>query len=123
VLRKRNPGRAWWGDVAFDGRSGVVRVGSRPIMGTPVYAAGLDLDDQISAIDGRRILSPQEVGPALERHRPGDTVVVAFVDRAGVAKTARVKLGEDPHLELIPTESAGGLLTPDQKRFRESWLN
>ena len=92
-------------------------------MGTPVYAAGLDLDDRITGIDGRRILSSQEVGPALERHRPGDTIVVAFVDRAGVAKTARVKLEEDPHLELIPAESAGGVLTADQKRFRESWLH
>jgi len=123
VLRRRNPGRAWWGDIALDGRSGVVRVGSRPIMGTPVYAAGLDLDDQISGIDGRRILSPQDVGPALERHRPGDTIAVAFVDRAGVAKTSRVTLGEDPHLDLIPIESAGGMLTPEQRRFRESWLN
>jgi S1-C subfamily serine protease len=92
-------------------------------MGTPVYAAGLDLDDQISALDGRRILSPQDVGPVLERRRPGDTIAVAFVDRAGVARTARVTLGEDPHIDLIPIESAGGVLTPDQRRFRENWLN
>ena len=58
-----------------------------------------------------------------ERRRPGDTIVVAFVDRAGVAKTARVTLAEDPHLELIPAESAGGVLTAAQKRFREGWLN
>jgi S1-C subfamily serine protease len=101
----------------------MVRVGSRPITGTPIYAAGLDLDDQISGLDGRRIQSPLEVGQALERHRPGDAIVVAFVDRAGVAKTARVTLGEDPHLDLIPIESAGGVLTPAQRRFRESWLN
>jgi predicted metalloprotease with PDZ domain len=123
VLRRRNPGRAWWGDIGLDGRGGVVRVGSRPVMGTPVYAAGLALDDQITGIDGRRIQSPQDVGPVLERHRPGDTIAVGFVDRAGVANTARVTLGEDPRLELIPIESAGGVLTPDQKRFRESWLN
>lgn len=92
-------------------------------MGTPVYAAGLALDDQITGIDGRRIQSPQDVGLVLERHRPGDTIAVGFVDRAGVANTARVTLGEDPRLELIPIESAGGVLTPDQKRFRESWLN
>jgi predicted metalloprotease with PDZ domain len=123
VLRRRNPGRAWWGDIALDSRGGMVRVGSRPMAGTPIYAAGLGLDDQISGLDGRRILSPQEVGQALERQRPGDTIMVAFVDRAGVAKTARVRLGEDPHLDLVPIESAGGVLTPDQRRFRESWLN
>ena len=123
VLRRRNPGRAWWGDMTLDGRGGVVRVGSRPIMGTPIYAAGLDVDDQISEIDGRRLQSPQDVGLALGRHRPGDTIVVAFVDRAGVAKTGRVRLGEDPHLELVPIESTGGVLTLDQRRFRESWLN
>ena len=42
---------------------------------------------------------------------------------SGVAKTARVTLVEDPHLDLVPIESAGGVLTPDQRRFREGWLN
>ena len=92
-------------------------------MGTPVYAAGLDLDDQISELDGQRVQSPQDVGLVLGRHRPGDAIVVRFVDRAGVAKTARVTLAEDPRLDLIPIESTGGTLTPEQKRFRESWLN
>jgi predicted metalloprotease with PDZ domain len=122
VLRRRSPGRPWWGDVALDVRGGV-RIGSRPVMGTPIYAAGLDLDDRISELDGQRIQSPQDIALVLGRHRPGDVVVVRFVDRAGVSKTGRVTLGEDPRLDLIPIESTGGTLTPEQKRFRESWLN
>jgi predicted metalloprotease with PDZ domain len=123
VVRKRSPGRAWWGDIALDERNGVVRVASRPTTGTPVYVAGLGLDDQISQLDGQRIVSPQDVEAVLGRHRPGDTIAVAFIDRAGIANAARVTLDEDPHFDLIPIESAGGSLTPAHTRFRERWLN
>ena len=123
VLRKRNPGSAWWGNIALDARSGAVRVASRPATGTPVYAAGVGLDDQIAELDGKRIVSPQDVAAVLGRRRPGNTIVVAFIDRSGAPKTGRLTLEEDPQLELIPIESAGGVPTPEHKRFRGSWLN
>ena len=118
VLRRRNPGRAWWGDIAPRRSerpwcaSGAVPSWAR-LFTPPVWT----LTIRLPQLDGRRIVSPQDVGPALERHRPGDTVAVAFVDRAGVARTARVTLGEDPHLELVPIESAGGVADPRSETF------
>jgi hypothetical protein len=32
-------------------------------------------------------------------------------------------LEEDPRIEIVPVESAGGTLTTEQKRFRDAWLN
>ena len=46
----------------------------------------------------------------------------AFVDRGGVAKTATVTLAEDPHVEVVPSESAGGSLSEAQTVFRSRWL-
>ena len=54
--------------------------------------------------------------------KPRDRVPVTFVDRTGTPKTANVTLAEDPHLEVVPIESAGGRLTPAQNVFRERWL-
>ena len=55
----------------------------------------------------------------LQRLKPGDTIAVVFVDRSGAAKTARVTLAEDPHVDVVPNDAA---LTPAQKAFREQWL-
>jgi predicted metalloprotease with PDZ domain len=120
IVRKRNAGRAWLGDLRLESR-GVVRVGSLVAPTWPVYAAGLDQDDELQQLDGQRVSADADIAAVLQRHRPGDTVPMVFVDRTGVAKTASVKLAEDPHVEVVPAESAGGL-TPAQKAFRDRWF-
>jgi S1-C subfamily serine protease len=87
----------------------------------PIYAAGLDQDDELQQIDGQRISSDADVASVLQKRKPGDTIQVVFVDRAGAPKTASVTLAEDPHVEVVPAE-AGGTLTPAQKTFRDRWL-
>ena len=121
VLRKAQPGRAWWGDPAYDNDNGV-RMASAPAIDTPVYAAGLDLDDEIRQIDGTRIRSPADISATIGRKKPGDRVDVVYVDRAGIAKTAGVTLAESPVLELLPIERTGGSLSSDQRAFRARWL-
>ena len=66
--------------------------------------------------------SADEVVAIISRHKPRDRMQVTFVDRTGATKTGSVTLAEDPHLEVVPVESAGGRLTPAQKAFREHWL-
>ena len=72
-----------------------------------------------SLIDGQRLNGEGDLTIVLQRHQPGDTIAVVFVDRSGAAKTARVKLGEDPHIDVVANDAA---LTPAQKEFRERWL-
>ena len=122
VLRKRNAGRAWWGDVRFDSRNGVAHVAALVPANSPMYGAGLEQDDELQEVEGTRAGSADDVDAILRRHKPGDRVQIRFVDRTSVPKTATVTLAEDPHLDIVPIESAGGPLTRDQKVFRDRWL-
>jgi predicted metalloprotease with PDZ domain len=122
LLRKPSPGRAWWGDPAYRTDDGVVRIASTPAIDTPMYAAGLDVDDEIRQVDGSRIVSSAAIDAAIGRRKPGDRVPVVYVDRTGIAKTVQVTLAGNPALELLSIERTGGTLTPDQRSFRDRWL-
>jgi predicted metalloprotease with PDZ domain len=122
VLRKRSPGRAWWGDVAVDSRSGRLLISGVVPVDSPAYRAGLEEDHEIRAVDGKAVTYPENLMMALERHKPGDRVRITYLDRGDVERAATVELSEDPHLTLVPLESSGGTLTPAQRTFRERWL-
>jgi predicted metalloprotease with PDZ domain len=122
VLRREFPGRASWGQVRMDARSGAVRVTVATPMGSPAYTAGLDAGDAIRQVDNARIASVEDVNGAIARHRPGDAMQVQYVDRTNVPKTVSVTLIEDPRLELVPVESSGGSLTGDERALRAAWL-
>jgi len=120
TVRKRNAGRAWLGDLHLESRGGA-RVATLVAPTWPIYASGLDQDDELQQIDGQRINGDNDIASALARHKPGDIVQVVFVDRTGSARTARVTLAEDPDIEVVPAEH-GGTLTAAQKAFRDGWL-
>jgi predicted metalloprotease with PDZ domain len=122
VLRKQNAGRAWWGDLRIDLRTGVVRISAPPAIDSPAYAAGLDMENELRQMDGTRMASPEDVATVLRRHKPGDSIAVTFADRTGLAKTTTVTLREDPRVELVPVEATGAKLMPEQKAFRDRWL-
>jgi predicted metalloprotease with PDZ domain len=119
TVRRRNAGRAWLGDLHLES-NGSARVAALVAPTWPIYASGLDQDDELQQIDGQRITSDSDVASVLARHKPGDTVPVVYVDRTGTAKTVRVTLAEDPRLEIVAAER--GTLTAAQKIFRDSWL-
>jgi predicted metalloprotease with PDZ domain len=121
ALRRVGAGRAWWGDLRLEQRGGL-RIAAAPLANTPAYKAGLDVDDDVRQLDGVRVTSAEAVASVLDRHKPGDTVSVAFIDRGGAARTGRVVLGEDPRVDVVPIESTGPSLTPAQRAFRQAWL-
>jgi len=120
TVRKRHAGRAWLGDLQLE-TSGGARVAGLVAPTWPIYTSGLDQDDELQQIDGHRINNDGDVAAALARRKPGDAIQIAFVDRTGSARTARVTLAEDPHMEVVPAEHAG-TLTAAQKAFRDHWL-
>ena len=61
---------------------------------TPAYDAGLNVDDEILAIDDHRII-PGQLDTALERLRPGDQVSI-LVARRDILTRIPVTLGERP---------------------------
>ena len=138
AIRRPNQGRAWLGDVRLDFRDGTnapgtrggsagassgqrARIASLVSPTWPLYASGLDQDDQLDRIDGQQIHADTDVAAVLARHKPGDSVTIAFVDRSGSAKTASITLASNPHVEVVPAEAAGGL-TAEQRGFRDRWL-
>jgi predicted metalloprotease with PDZ domain len=117
AIRPRNPGRAWIGDLRLERGS---RLASLVAPTWPIYAAGIDEDDELQQVGGQRIGSDGDLQTALQRHKPGDTIAVRFVDRTGTPKTATITAAADPHVDVVPIE--GGALTTAQKMFRERWL-
>jgi S1-C subfamily serine protease len=91
----------------------------------PIYAAGIDQDDELLQLGGQRIGGDADVSRALQSRRPGETLTVVFADRTGLRKTGAITLADDPHLEVVPEELSQGAasLTPAARSFRDRWLN
>jgi predicted metalloprotease with PDZ domain len=122
VLRKRNAGRAWWGDMRLELRGDRLIIAEFVPANTPAYAAGLEQDDELRQADGIRLRSADDMATIVQRRKPGDRVRLTYVDRSGAEKTTVVSLVEDPHLELLTSERAMGGLTAAQRAFRDRWL-
>ncbi|MBI1873231.1 MAG: M61 family metallopeptidase [Acidobacteria bacterium] len=121
VLRRRDPGRAWMGNVQFNYGPGGARVNAAVPSGTPAYQAGLDRDDMITSLDGAPVETAQALANVLARHKPGDSIAVVYTRRrAPVAAT--ITLAEDPSLEVALAETAGRSLSDAERAFRDAWL-
>ncbi|HJZ72800.1 MAG TPA: hypothetical protein VKE51_13740 [Vicinamibacterales bacterium] len=117
AVRKRSPGRAWLGDVHVEASGGASRLAVLVAPAWPIYAAGIDQDDELQQIDGQRIGGDHDLAAVLRRHKPGDSVALVYVDRTRVPRTASVMLGEDPHVEVVVADP-----TAAQRDFRNRWL-
>jgi predicted metalloprotease with PDZ domain len=120
AVKTRNPGKAWLGDLQLETRSGSMRVNGLVPPTWPIYAAGIEQDDELQAIDGQKIGNAEDVASALQRHKPGDSVTVRFTDRGAPAKDATITLKEDPHVDVVA--AVVGAMTPAQRAFRDRWL-
>jgi predicted metalloprotease with PDZ domain len=123
LVRKRESGRAWLGDLRIDPRTDGGRIVGAVTANSPAYAAGIDEGDAITQVGNEGTGSAEDVSNAISRRRPGDRVTITFVDRAGVTHTSAVTLAENPHLDIVAVEATGGSLTPAQHAFRDRWLN
>jgi predicted metalloprotease with PDZ domain len=123
VARQRSPGRPWVGAAQFQSNSSGIRVAGLVPFGSPLYHAGVEQDDRIVSLDGTELSSPATIEQVLSRHKPGDTIPIRYVRRGGETVNGTVKLEEDPRIEIVPIERAGGMLTPEQRKFRDAWLS
>ncbi len=123
VMRKRNPGRPFAGQVSLQAGGSALRVGGLVPWESPLYKAGVAQDDQLINLDGTALTSMANYDAALMRRKPGDRVPLRFVRRSGETVNAALALDEDPRVEIVPVEKIGGMLTDDQRRFRSSWLS
>ena len=122
ILRKRAAGRAFAGQVNLQPGGSALRVSGLVPWESPLYKAGVAQDDQLVNLGGVDLTSAGSWDEALARHQPGARVPLRFVRRSGETVNATLTLEEDPRMEVVLVEKAGGTLTSDQRRFRESWL-
>jgi predicted metalloprotease with PDZ domain len=122
VVRKVNPGKATLGPLHYDSRPTGLHLNGPTQTGSPAYIAGLDQEDDLISVAGTTLTSTDDLTNALASHKPGDEVDLVFKRRTGEEVRAKTTLTEDPRLEVVPTEKAGGTLTDAQKRLRDAWL-
>lgn len=120
IVRRRNPQAGWVGSLALQEAAGGLVVRSLAPFATPVYEAGLDLGDVVTAVDGGP--ATRAAWNALSERRPGTTVPVTLRRRDGATATVRLSIAADPSLQIIPAEAAGRVLTPAERTFRNRWL-
>lgn len=63
---------------------------------TPAGQIGLRAGDLITSVDGAPVNSAAGLSGIIDRHRPGDTVMLSWLDRMGNPRTAPVVLGKGP---------------------------
>lgn len=121
LLKKSQPGKAWLGTNRLSFNDCGVELAGSTLRDTPLFTAGLDCGDCVTAWDGRRIKSHKELDEWLAAHSPGTTVRLK-VDGRGAQRDVDLTLGESPAVEVVPYESAGRKLTPAMSAFRQAWL-
>lgn len=106
-----------WFGVSTRARDGQLLV-SRVVRDSPAYRAGVNVDDELVAWDGFRVLTRNWVD-RLKRYEPGDTREVLVVRRGKMMKF-KVTLAETPRTswQLQPIPKA----VSEQKQRRLDWL-
>lgn len=130
LVRKSQAGAAWIGDFqSGGGRQGAASATAVPLtitapmlIGTPLYDAGLERGDRITALDGKPLTTDAELHAAIAAHKPGDKVTIAFDNRAG-HREATLTIAENPALQVVTFEEAGMNPTDQQLAFRAKWLS
>ncbi len=122
VMRLRAAGRAFAGQVQLQAGGSALRVNGLVPWESPLYKAGVAQDDQLVRLGEVELTSQAAWDKALLEHKPGAQVPLRFVRRSGETVNTTITFIEDPRVEVVPIEKAGGTLTADQRSFRESWL-
>jgi predicted metalloprotease with PDZ domain len=111
LVRKRNPGQGWSG-AQIDASGKVMQLVP---WGTPAFHAGLEQDDVITSVESKTYQS-------FKGRKPGERLRLEVRRLTGKTVSLVLTLAEDPALEAVAVEDAGGTLSPAQKAFREHWL-
>lgn len=87
-------------ELGYDGFLGVQLGTSTTIAGvvdgSPALAAGLVAGDTITAVDGTRITTADQLHTAISSHDAGDKITVTWSDSTGGSRTASITLAEAP---------------------------
>ncbi len=111
-------GKAWMGDAEFITENNELVVVNNMIRNTPLYLAGIDIDDAILELDGKKMQEVQDVSKVINQHKPGDKISLFYRHRNKSIRTTII-LKENPVLQIV---SKKGELSVQQQTFREKWM-
>ncbi|POY39029.1 peptidase M61 [Solitalea longa] len=122
LLRKTAPEKAWLGDFQ-PGQSTYrgLKIASATQKGSPLYEAGLDINDIILSVDGQNISDFSAFQRLIAGHNVGDRLTIVY-DHRGTNNSTILTLQENPYLTAITYEQAGLDVTAAMKKLREEWL-
>jgi S1-C subfamily serine protease len=82
------------GGSSSNGGSGVAVAGT--LSGSPAAQAGLTQGDEITAVGGQSVATPEDISHALVKYHPGDSISISWLDQYGQSHTATVTLTNGP---------------------------
>ncbi|MBX9928608.1 MAG: hypothetical protein K2X99_06805 [Gemmatimonadaceae bacterium] len=117
TLRAARPEAPWIGDNGWRQEGERLLLQRAVLVGSPLYAAGLETGDRLVSFNGAPATSPAVADSVLATLRPGQTVPIEWGSRAGVQR-GTITIGTSPRLESALAADA----TPAQRAFRARWL-
>lgn len=122
IVRRVAPDAPWIGDLRVNERGGSVSLSEVPIVGSPLYDAGLTGGDRIVSVNDLAITSAAQLREAMAASKPGATMSIAWESRAGTRR-GTLTVGADPRVEVVAAETVGGSISEAQRAFRAAWLS
>lgn len=116
-FESENPGKASLGGT-IRARDGVWKLTSNAVIGSPLYEAGIEAEDEIISIGGARLNSVESVDEILDLRRPGQTVEIIY-SRWGEEKRVRVTLVESNRIKTEIDDRANR----QARTRRTNWIN
>lgn len=121
LLRPRSAEGAWLGPAQLAYDSTGARITAPTLIGSPLYAAGLDAGDVLLTVDGDSLRSDADWRALLGRHRPGDVIEARYRGRGAEGMT-HLTFAADPRLEVVTYEEAGRPVPDAVHKFRQAWV-
>lgn len=121
-IKKTFEGKAWMGNMNYTMDTTRLVIAGNTIKNTPLYNAGVDIDDVLLQVGNSEVIRPEAVDAELAKHKPGDNIRVVYQHRNIVIEKI-ITLSENPLISITPVETAGRKLHAAQEKFRKSWLD
>jgi predicted metalloprotease with PDZ domain len=120
-LKKPYEGRAWIGNAGYVVSDTQLKLTTNTIRNTPLYKAGVDIDDEILQLGTTKVKQPKELAAELAKYKPGESIKLIYKHR-GIIIEKQVPLEENPFVTIVPIESPDSTITGIQKDFKQNWL-
>jgi predicted metalloprotease with PDZ domain len=121
-LEKAFPNQAWWGDTPLENTDAGLKILMNTRINTPLYQAGLDVEDLIISVEGKRVRNKTDLDTLLSSYKPGDQISLEYMHR-GETKPAMLTLQENPKWIVKTYEELDIPVNDHIMKFRAAWLN